>query len=365
MQADLATADWRQLEALLPDGWDQAARTFRAIRASKGPLSDPSLLLRLLIGHAASGNSLRDTAAHVRTASLVNVSNVALFKRLANAADWLRWIVEAFLETELRALPVAPLRLRLVDATVVSKPNSDRADYRMHMALSLPEKAFVDAQLTTDGGAEGFERFEVNAGDVFVGDRAYGTARGVAAVVGQRGHVVVRVNATNLPMYRCLGGPRIDVLGEASGLAPGEDKELEVSTRYEGEIVVGRLCIHALTEEQAAEALRRRLKKKGKKNKKPRAVALESTKYVFVFTTLPRGTASCAEVFAVYRLRWQIEIAFKTCKSVLKMGELPSKKDETAQAWLLAKLCAALLLERALRSAPVAFPPSGTEAIFF
>ena len=122
------------------------------------------------------------------------------------------------------------------------------------------------------------------------------------------------------------------------------------------------MCIYALTEEQAAEALKRRLKVKGKKNKRPKARARESTKYVFVFTTLPKGMVSTGQVFAIYRLRWQVELAFKTVKSVLRIGQLPTQLPETSRAWLLAKLLCALITERLLRRSADTFPPGSSQA---
>ena len=48
---------------------------------------------------------------------------------------------------------------------------------------------------------------------------------------------------------------------------------------------------------------------------------LEAAEYVLVFTTLePRVEA--AQVMALYRLRWQIELEFKRLKSLLHLGHL-------------------------------------------
>ena len=50
-------------------------------------------------------------------------------------------------------------------------------------------------------------------------------------------------------------------------------------------------------------------------------------------------------IAALYRLRWQVEIAFKRLKSLLDFSRLPARDPSLARTWLLAKLLMALLLE--------------------
>ena len=68
-----------------------------------------------------------------------------------------------------------------------------------------------------------------------------------------------------------------------------------------------------------------------------------------------------AQVFATYRLSWQVELAFKTLKTVLKFDELPNRLPDTGRTWLLAKLICALLLQR-LVERESAIPPSRVSA---
>lgn len=346
--------DWELLKSLLPRDWRDAARIFGAIRANKGPFSDPELLLRTILGHVAKGNSFRETTGHARETKLADVSDVAFFKRFRNATDWLEFIVTSMLAESLTALPAleSPARLRLVDATCVSKPGSTGTDFRLHFTVCLPERKFIDANLTNEKGAESFERFDVKPGDIFVGDRCYGNKKNVLYVRLHEGHPLVRITATSLPLFRDHT-TQINLLEEARKLKPGEDVDLDVNVlRDEDEPVEGRLCIHALSNEEAEKSQQRMRKKKGKKQKRPKARAIESAKYVFVFTTLPRKLASVDEVFAIYRLRWQIELAFKSLKSVLKLGKLPNKREETCRAWINAKVICALLVDHFLHSQP-------------
>lgn len=355
--SDWAEQDWELIKSALPGGWKQAARVYRAIRIEKGPLSDPELLLRFSLGHIASGNSLRQSAGHARGTNLVDVSDVALLERLRNCPDWFEWMVGSILEAPLRELPTAPFRLRLVDATCISKPASTGTDVRVHLAVNLPERSFCQVQVTGVEGGESLSRFAVDKGDLFVGDRGYGLGPGIKSVKDAQGHSLVRVSVTGLPMYGRRDGARVDVLAEARKLQPGESREMDVQIRDgEGGVIHGRFCIHALTEEEAEKAQRRAKRKTGRKQKRPKEKAIEGAKYVFIFTTLPKAMVNLEEVFAIYRLRWQIELAFKTMKTVLGARSLPHKMDEAARAWVLGKLLCALIVQR-LAVRREAFPP--------
>lgn len=57
----------------------------------------------------------------------------------------------------------------------------------------------------------------------------------------------------------------------------------------------------------------------------------------------------------LYRVRWQIELAFKRLKSILRLGRLPAKNPELARARIAADLLLALLIEDATAET-AAFP---------
>jgi len=82
--------------------------------------------------------------------------------------------------------------------------------------------------------------------------------------------------------------------------------------------------------------------------------AMESCKYVVLFTTLSEDELSLEEVFSVYRLRWQIELAFKRLKSLTGFGHLPKHDPASCRAWLYGKLLVGLLVESMVR---IPFPP--------
>jgi hypothetical protein len=357
MQGLSDEAEWAKVLSVLPTGWQEAAWATRAIRQRNRPLANPERLLRVLLGRAATDRSYRGAALHARETGLCDVSDVALFKREVKAAPWLDWIAERMLGDTFAELPDSPLRLRLVDATSVSHRGSDRTDFRLHVNVELPGRRFTCVDLTDGHGGESFSRLTVSPGDVVIGDRIYATADGIAHVFLNGGAVLVRTNASSLPLWT-PDGERLDPLAAARTLAPGESRELAVEVRPKsGDPVVGRLCIQALPPEQAAKSERRVRRTKLRDGKRAGERAIESANYVLIFTTVPSRQMTTNQVLATYRLRWQVELAFKTLKTVMNFDELPNQLESTSRTWLLSKLICALLLQRLIETTP-AIPPS-------
>ena len=75
-------------------------------------------------------------------------------------------------------------------------------------------------------------------------------------------------------------------------------------------------------------------------------------------TSLSAAQASAEQVVRLYRMRWQIELAFKRMKSILGLGHLPKKDPASAHAWLHGKIFVSLLVERMVEAAN-SFSPWG------
>ena len=95
--------------------------------------------------------------------------------------------------------------------------------------------------------------------------------------------------------------------------------------------------------ERAKKKIRRCASKQGKQLKD---VTLEFAEYVFVLTTVSRDLLGAREILNLYCARWQIELCFKRLKSLLRLGHLPKRSDESARAWIQGKLLTVLLVER-------------------
>jgi len=90
--------------------------------------------------------------------------------------------------------------------------------------------------------------------------------------------------------------------------------------------------------------------RQGHKKGTPNAESLFLAGWVLVFTTLAPAVLSAQTIMALYRGRWQVELAIKRWKSVLDVDALRAKATSPlAEVWLHGKLLYALMLERRMR----------------
>ena len=108
-----------------------------------------------------------------------------------------------------------------------------------------------------------------------------------------------------------------------------------------------RLIIFRQHEEASARAVRvaERQHSKKRSGMALQPMTLASARFLMVLTSLPADKATAAEALAAYRLRWQVELAFKRLKSGLGIDRLMARDPAMARSWLLSYLILALLIE--------------------
>jgi Transposase DDE domain len=350
--------DWPLVCQLLPPGWQEQAFHLGALRRARG-FPDAAVLLRTLLVHLAGGCSLKETATIAQQAGWCDVSSVVLFKRLRAAEQWLRWMANQLRQRH--PTPSLPhgYRVRAIDATTVGRPGSLGTDWRLHFSVDLVDLQCDFFQVTDVHGGETFRRIPVACGDVLLGDRCYGTPPGIAHVAQAGGHVLVRVNHKSLPLFDIEGEP-FRLVDELRSTIVGQVREWPTLVRHGGRDYPGRLV--AVKRDRWSACLERRAlrKRASKKQKKLSRTALFLAGYFFVWTDVSTETLDAAAVLAWYRCRWQIELYFKRMKSILGLGDLPKRREDSCRAWLHGKLLVALLLERLLDHAEH-FSPWGYE----
>ena len=94
--------------------------------------------------------------------------------------------------------------------------------------------------------------------------------------------------------------------------------------------------------EETRSALHRAAARKGKV---PDPRSLIAAGFMILATSLPRNGYSARAILAVFRLRWQIELAFKRLKSLLHVDRLPTWTVRGSRSWLNAHLIPALLCD--------------------
>jgi hypothetical protein len=187
---DLQEQDWSILSTFLPPGWAEMARTTGALRRVRD-FPDAESLLRVLLLHVANGFSLAETAVRARQLG-VNVSAVAIFKRLRASEEWLRWLADQERGNQRMPMESQGRPVRAVDATTVSEPGSTGTDWRVHYAVNLANLQCDFFELTDAQGGETLRRIPVRRGDIILGDRLYATPVSVAYVQNAHADLVVR-----------------------------------------------------------------------------------------------------------------------------------------------------------------------------
>ncbi|MED3244806.1 IS4 family transposase, partial [Bacillus thuringiensis] len=126
-------------------------------------------------------------------------------------------------------------------------------------------------------------------------------------------------------------------------LLPGET--YEVGNVYVGDqkVLFARLVLYRLTEKQLRERRKKQVeseKKKGKSYSKKSKILSGLNVYV---TNTPWEWVSMKQVHELYSLRWQIEIIFKTWKSLFDIDHCRTVKRERIECHLYGKLIAIFL----------------------
>ena len=340
---------WPYLESFLatPETIERSAKEYGALRR-KRRIDSGSTLLRLALAYGFCGLSLRQTTAWAEAAGVASLSDVALLNRLRSACDWLGHLLAIKLAERASPPEGCDKRLRLVDATTISRPGSTGTDWRVHLGLNLGTSRIDHIEVTDAGGGETLKRFSFRDGDIVIGDRGYARRAGLASVARNGADFIVRLPWAIVPLQRRDRGS-FDLFEFLRGLPEAEPGEIDVQLRPDARNTIPavpvRLVAIRKTEAAAAETRKRILRAASKKCKVPDPRTLEAAAYVILVTSLESESLSASQVLALYRFRWQIEITFKRMKGLLDLDELPAKNPSLARTFIYSKLLGALLLD--------------------
>jgi len=187
-----------------------------------------------------------------------------------------------------------------------------------------------------------------------LGDRGFAHREGIRHVLDGGGHVLVRLNLTNLPLLAADGKP-FPLLGHLRTLGTTKVGDWDVLVSHDNTLMAGRVCALKKSEAAAEKARQKALRENSRKGHKVRPETIEAAGYVFLFTTLDRGF-DATTVLELYRGRWQIELAFKRLKSIIGLGHLKKTDLDAAKAWIHGKLLVAFLVEALIKAGESFFP---------
>ena len=248
----------------------------------------------------------------------------------------------------------------------MTRPGATGADWRLLLTFDLQRHRLDAAVLTDAQGAEGFAHSAPQPDDLCLGDRAYGTRANVLVTVRAGALALVRIAWNTFPLRHRDGAP-FDLPAALATVAHGASASWAVRMaprHHDDPVVDGRLVVSRLPVAEAARA-RERARKHHRNTAKRTArgrqaqlqpVTLLAAECLILFTTLPVDRATDAQLVALYRLRWQIELAIKRLKSILGLAQLTARHAALCRAVLLAKLLLAVLAEDLCADAEVFSP---------
>lgn len=345
----LVNEDWANLVARL-GGAEELKVTARATKAFLRPREITSAvdLLRLILAYCLGERGLRSTAAWAASVGLVDISNVALLYRLRQCGDWLAMLVGQALAG---AAPKASRGrlIRIIDATSVPKmgPNARKKNevWRIHSAFDLPQERFGHFELTDQRAGETLDRIPVVAGEIRLADRAYLQPDRMATLLEAGADFVIRAGWKSA-RWLDREGNEFDLVAElrkaaARGLI---DRPIWIK-RKGGSALALRLVAVKKPTQAAAEARRKARRDAQRGGHQISKQTLDAADWVIMITSLKPKHFSTADVLALYRLRWRIELGFKRLKSLIGLKGPPGTDERSARPHVLAHLLTILLLE--------------------
>jgi hypothetical protein len=345
----LVNEDWEGIVARLggAEMLDIGARETKAFLRPR-VINNAVDLLRLILAYCLGEKGLRLTAAWAMSVGLVDVSNVALLYRLRQCGDWLAMLVGQALAS---AAPKASRgrMIRIIDATTVPKAGpaaKKRSElWRIHSAFDLPRERFGHFELTDQREGERLDRIPVVKGEIRIGDRAYLQPDRMAAVLDAGADVLIRAGWKSACWLDAKGQP-FDLIAElrkaaARGLI---DRSIWIG-RKRGAPLALRMVAIKKPAQAAAEARRKARREAQREGYRLSKQALAAADWVILVTSLPPAEFTTADVLALYRLRWRIELGFKRLKSLIGLKGPPGTDERSARPYVLAHLLMILLLE--------------------
>ncbi len=311
-----AVLDWRWTSArqFLPFDLDSLATDHGALVRRRGVVGGEALLRTLLLV-AVPNASLERASKLACECGFAKMNSTALFHRLRKSERFLQALsLHAFSQAVDAGDRWKGYRVVAVDATVLCGPGAKGTDQRLHTVYDLSSGLPLSVDVTGPEGGETLRRHSsFGRGDLVLGDRGYGYNRSFHHALRSGARILIRFRFETVTLFDPEGN-RIWA----------EEAEAQVPE-------TGALQRHVEMPDWPAP-----LRAVGSRNPKGEVV--------WLLTDLSDEELPLEEVRELYRKRWQIELFFKRLKSLLDLGDLPTRDGPTAKAWIWAKLLLAALV---------------------
>jgi hypothetical protein len=345
---------WREVIAPLANlvDLDDTARASGALLRRR-EIKSGEALLRLAVAWGPGDMSLRQAAAWAGVSGIADLCDSALLRRLRKGADWLESLVQTVLRARapaVQSLAAGGRLIRLVDGSTFGVVGSDKPGWRLHAGFDLPTGQMGRMTLTPVAEGEGLQRIAVTAGELRIADRGFARPEGLRYMIDHGGDFLVRMGSRSLKLEDGNGVP-VDLMSVFAVAAKDGlyDRDIFVLHGRKGRKTWPPLRVRLIVKPlppQAVEAARGRLQRAGQRERyDPSPLAVAAAGHVMLVTSIDREDSGADGLLALYRLRWQVELAFKRIKSLLGMRTVPTKDPDLARTWLCSNLLVALLAE--------------------
>jgi hypothetical protein len=328
MQLPLTDPDtlFEELLQDLPAETVQMAREFKAfVRAKK--VKTPAQLLRVVFLYCGLDKSLREVAGTF-TALYESMTDQSVAERLRACGPWVKALLRRMLPMPaVHTLPQG-LRFVVIDASSIQAPGATGTDHRLHIAMDLVSLQCIEVLVSDVHTGETLKHCTLTPGDVVVADRGYAQCQGMSTALQQGAALIVRLNPCSVVLRDAAGEP-LELCTVLKRQKMATRRTLPVVLHAAGGQHEVRGWVHAY---------------------RLHAASLLLAGWVLVFTTRAPVVLSAQTIMALYRCRWQVEIAMKRWKSVREVDALRAQATSPlAEVWLHGTLLYALLLERRMR----------------
>jgi len=326
---------------------ESLGREVKAFQRPRGVRSATDLL-RLALAWGPGRYSLQCVAAWAGERKIATLTEEALIQRLHNAGPFLEALVRRLLMRMADTACWHGRVLRVSDGTSLSKQASKGTDWRVHGVYDLGRGGFTHLEVTDSHGGEALDRGAPVAGEIRIADRGYANAQAWQRFLqarDERTDFIVRMRWNTINLVDQAGDP-FDLVDWLRNLPREHETHAITAWARSGkhQTPIRIRLIARRKPPEVVEAEHKRMRQHASRKQRtidPRS--LIAAEYVVLATSLPEDAFPAEEVLAVYRLRWQIELAFKRLKSLLHIDKLRTKTEAGTRCWLYAHLIVALL----------------------
>lgn len=348
------------------------ARRHRAL-VRRREIRNGSQLLRFALAYGCQGFGLRSAVAWGEAVLGVRISDVALMERLQGSGDFLAAICGDLLRLTTGGTGANPLwqgtPVRLVDSSIFTGPGKKGGQQRLHASYDPALGTFSNFTLTALSQGESLLCTGIEAGAIYLADRNYPKTKDLRELEAAGAFYVIRTGLRSMRILDAKTGNRLTADDILAALGAQEQAwiavhliEAKVAKKDCKRPLEARLLVLKASPKAHAREQARIARSRSRHGATPNRDTLKLAGTVMFVTNLQAARWPAATVAQLYRLRWQIELAFKSLKSTFRMRAVPANNPALARAWILANLAAALLAKHLASAIERAIPPSAARS---